>query len=141
VTRIPFEKLPPVPGFTRVADAYDERGRYAGRRLRCDLCGDVIPSLGVGYHRNGRPCVERKAERERRAAARPVRFERLTVRPGELLPGDRIVEVDGVTLRDGLPVVEHERNDQHSEKVTVDDRWPIRYLEHGTPVTVERRAA
>lgn len=72
-TRTHFSKLPPVPGFTRVEDGMDERGRYAGRQLRCDLCGDVIPSLGVGYHKQGRPCTERKAERLAKEATRAER--------------------------------------------------------------------
>jgi hypothetical protein len=55
-----YSELPPVPGFTRVAD--DAGGR---RMLRCDACGKVIPSLGVGYHRQGRPCWERAARQSR----------------------------------------------------------------------------
>lgn len=46
-TRRHWSKLPPVRGFTRVAD--DPGGR---RMVRCDQCGQVIPSLGVGYHLN-----------------------------------------------------------------------------------------
>lgn len=61
--RRPWTQLPPVAGFDRVPDDV-VNGR---RMLRCRLCGEVVPSLGVGYHRQGRPCVERKADR---AAAR-----------------------------------------------------------------------
>lgn len=48
-----YSKLPPVAGFARIPD--DEHGR---RMLRCDSCGQAIPSLGVGYHKQGRPCDE-----------------------------------------------------------------------------------
>jgi hypothetical protein len=53
-----YSKLAPVVGFTRIPN--DEHGR---RMLRCNQCGQVIPSLGVGYHRQGRPCSERQQPR------------------------------------------------------------------------------
>lgn len=55
--RIHWSKLPPVRGFSRISD---DPG-HGGRRLKCEACGTVIPSLGVGYHKQGRPCTERTA--------------------------------------------------------------------------------
>jgi hypothetical protein len=53
-----YSKLPPVHGFTRVPDFGD-----GTRALRCNLCGYLIPSLGVGYHNQngGKRCAERAA--------------------------------------------------------------------------------
>lgn len=60
-----WDSLPPVSlGFHRVPDARD-----GTRQVKCDLCGRVIPSLGIGYHcQRGdkqlgiRPCIERYGE-------------------------------------------------------------------------------
>lgn len=47
--RRPYDKLPPVRGFTRVPDEVCPDGSRR-RMVRCDQCGEVVPSLGVGYH-------------------------------------------------------------------------------------------
>lgn len=44
-----FSKLPKVHGFERVADQFCADGTWR-RMLKCEQCGEVIPSLGVGYH-------------------------------------------------------------------------------------------
>lgn len=74
-----WSQLPEVRGFTRVPD---EPG--TGRRLlRCDDCGQIIPSLGVGYHKGGgqanaRPCTERPPRKPATPVATP------TVTPPEI---------------------------------------------------------
>jgi hypothetical protein len=61
----PWNKLRPIHGFTRIPDAHD-----GTRRCRCNKCGHIIPTLGVGYHTQSgfrsnsagisvRPCTER----------------------------------------------------------------------------------
>lgn len=47
-TKRHWSKLPPVRGFTRVPDRAD-----GSRQLQCNICKKVIPSLGVGYHKQG----------------------------------------------------------------------------------------
>ncbi len=47
--RTPWNKLRPVQGYVRVPD--DEHGR---RMLRCEIDGQIVTSLGVGYHIRGK---------------------------------------------------------------------------------------
>lgn len=50
-----WSKLPPIRGFTRVPD--DALGR---RMARCDSCGTVVTTLGVGYHVQSKSHIERR---------------------------------------------------------------------------------
>jgi hypothetical protein len=65
-----YTQLPEVFGFTRIPDHEYAPGKFR-RMLRCNACRDEIPSLGVGYHKQGKsvgglpPCVERKARRSK----------------------------------------------------------------------------
>lgn len=74
-----YSKLPPIQGFTRIPDRESTSPRTPGleRMLRCDACGEEIPSLGVGYHKQGRPCTVRAAEK-RAKAGRKKTGERLS---------------------------------------------------------------
>jgi hypothetical protein len=76
--RTDYRKLPPlVRGFTRVRDekivhdgirtAYGDGTPLPDyrRMCRCDVCGAVLPTLGIAYHQqNGPGCLARAAERK-----------------------------------------------------------------------------
>lgn len=164
--RTHWSKMPPVQGFTRVEDNIDvdRLGRAHYRRmLRCDLCGDTIPSLGVGYHKQGRSCVERKAEREAREGRRAAQAAE-ALAPPELAPepeeqpllvlvadqlhaDDRLFGFGSSEFDPPLVVLSEPRPcDEWTSLVLVDDGGrsaasPHRYLDRSTLLRVERRAS
>lgn len=77
-----YSKLQPIPGFTRIPDRESTSPLRHGpvRMLKCNACGEEIPSLGVGYHKQGRPCTERAAEKRAKAERQKKQGVRLSDR-------------------------------------------------------------